>query len=638
MPSTAVPTARYDAGTDPAPVPGSGSVRRRPDARWLLLAVVLLSAVYVFWHLGRGWVPHDEGALSHSAERVLQGELPHRDFDEIYTGGLALLDAVALRVLGPTLWSIRLVLFAVFLCWVPTVHYLASRFVAPVAAAAVTLLAVVWSLPNYPAAMPSWYNLFMATFGLAALFRHMETGHRRWLVAAGLAGGLSFLVKVVGLYYVAGVFLYFVFRAHAQSRAAAGPSPRLGVAYAAFVSFGLLLFVAALTALVRHQLSAAEVMQFVVPGALIAALLVRNEWAAPAGPSRARFAALAELLLPFLAGLVLPIALFLVPYAMSGSLGSFVYGVFVLPTKRFGSVTIPALPLRTMLAVIPLALVAVAAARVRAPARTWQIVAAAVIVAALVAATGSFVPGYRMVWYSARNLLPVLVLAGVVLLARERDAKVAASLHHQRTMLVLAVAALCNLVQFPFAAYIYFCFVAPLVALTVVALWSHARPSSAVIPGALLALFLGFAVFRVNTSTIYGMGIRYAPFHPTTALRVERGGLDVSPSDAVKYGQLVQALRQRARGGYTWASPDCPEIYFLSGLKNPTRTMFELFDDPTNRAARILEALDARGVTAIVLNSAAPYSRPLDDELVQRLEARYTYAANLGNFQLRWRQ
>ncbi|MEM7349697.1 MAG: hypothetical protein AAF657_02750, partial [Acidobacteriota bacterium] len=29
-----------------------------------------------------GWIPHDEGMLGQCAERLLQGELPHRDFDE----------------------------------------------------------------------------------------------------------------------------------------------------------------------------------------------------------------------------------------------------------------------------------------------------------------------------------------------------------------------------------------------------------------------------------------------------------------------------------------------------------------------------------------------------------------------------
>ena len=156
--------------------------------RLVVLSVLGVAAAYVAWHLNRGWVPLDEGSLGHAAQRVLAGEVPHRDFDDVYTGGLAYLNATAFRLLGTTLWSMRLMMFGVFLAWVPSVYYVASRFARPLLAAGITLLAVVWSVPNYPAPMPSWYNLFLATFGIAALLRFLEDGRRHWLVLAGIAG------------------------------------------------------------------------------------------------------------------------------------------------------------------------------------------------------------------------------------------------------------------------------------------------------------------------------------------------------------------------------------------------------------------------------------------------------------------
>ena len=96
-------------------------------------------------------------------------------------------------------------------------------------------------------------------------------------------------------------------------------------------------------------------------------------------------------------------------------------------------------------------------------------------------------------------------------------------------------------------------------------------------------------------------------------------------------------LRARAKGGYTWASPDCPEVYFLSGLKNPTRTLFDFFDDTTGRTPRILEALEKHGVTVIVLNAGPAFSVLPPDDLVAELERRYPYAANVGPFHVRWR-
>jgi len=148
--------------------------------------VWVLGAAVGGHYLTRGWVPHDAGSLAQSAERVLAGELPHRDFDDIYTGGLSFLHALAFRLFGTSLLSLRLVLFAAFLAWLPAVYYVAGRFVAPLAAGLATLTAALWTVPNYSEAVPSWYNLFLAVLGVAALLRHLETGGRRWLVAAGV--------------------------------------------------------------------------------------------------------------------------------------------------------------------------------------------------------------------------------------------------------------------------------------------------------------------------------------------------------------------------------------------------------------------------------------------------------------------
>src|SRR6202043_2747596 len=109
----------------------------------------------------------------------------------------------AFRVFGVNLMSLRICVFLFFLAWLPALYYVLLRFTSPITAGALTLLAIVWSYPNYPAAMPSWYNLFFATFGAAALLRYLEVRSRRWLFIAGLCGGISILIKVIGFYYIA---------------------------------------------------------------------------------------------------------------------------------------------------------------------------------------------------------------------------------------------------------------------------------------------------------------------------------------------------------------------------------------------------------------------------------------------------
>ena len=125
-------------------------------------------------------------------------------YDDIYTGGLAYLHAAFFSIGSHTSSTLRMPLFLFALPWVAALYAIARRFVPPIGAALVVVTAVVWSVPNYPASVPSWFNLFFATFGALALLRGLESGRRRWFVLAGVAGGISFLFKLSGIFYLLG--------------------------------------------------------------------------------------------------------------------------------------------------------------------------------------------------------------------------------------------------------------------------------------------------------------------------------------------------------------------------------------------------------------------------------------------------
>ena len=610
-----------------------------------MLVVLGLAAAYVAWHLDRGWVPLDEGSLSHAAQRVLLGELPHRDFDDVYTGGLAWLNAAAFRALGTTLWSMRLALFAAFVAWVPIVYNIASRFVRPPMAGAVTLLAVAWSVPNYPAPMPSWYNLFLACAGVACLLRFLEREQARWLFAAGLAGGMSFLVKVVGLYFVAGALLFLVFLSHAISqRRYGGTSTSPG--YALFATTTLVLFVGALLAVVRTRLAAPELVQFVLPGAAVATLLIRNEWTLPAGPSHARFGELARLLAPFAIGVALPVAAFLVPYASSRSLGAFAHGVFVLPAKRLGHAAFP-MPFASLAAMLPVVLAVLLALHPTVRRRITgiggrQLRIAAIVAGALLAsilyASGTTGSVYRAVLFALRGLLPVMSIVIVALVARDRDDAPDAIRRRAKLLLLLAVTAVCTLVQFPFTVAIYFCYVAPLVALTALALSTYRRRAVPVVfPALLVAFVTAFAVLRLNGSPLNDMDRQYEAYPEVRPVALERAGLRVPLYQAGQYEAAVRVVREHARGQYIWASPDAPQLYFLAGYRNPTRSLFEFFDDTTGRSERILRTLDQLDVNLVVLNLNPEFSPRISLPLYRELAKRYPNSALVEPYLIKWR-
>jgi hypothetical protein len=636
---------------------GQESAGKRPIAlaarwrtrRWLcLLAVWIASAAYVGARLDRGWFPLDEGTLGHSAERVLHGELPHRDFDDVYTGGLARFDAVVFEVSGTSLLSLRVAMYVVFLLWVPVVYYVATRFANPVAAGVVTLLCVVWSIPTYPAAMPSWYNLFLATFGAAALIRYTETSRRRWLFAAGVAGGLSIVIKIVGLYYVAAALLFLAFVEHqaavSQSRETDGGIP--GRSYAVLVLGGSLAFVAALVWLVRAVPGASKLVQFVLPGALLALTLSLNEWREPGREGVAvRLRRLAAMGAPFVAGLALPILVFAVPYLMTGSAGQLMSGVFIQPAKRLQFTMVAPAPLHTVAAAVAWLLVFIPG-RALDEASGWPariIVAAYAIVLSCLAVLS--VHGgrpYVAVWLVVCYVVPSVVAAGCVMLLAHRPAGADAGTRRAQLWLLLCLTALCSLVQVPYAGPLYILYFAPLAILAVLGVVAAPSGRGASLgPRAALAggffLVYGLTAVAPGHVSIWDGGYREADTFPTVRLHIARTGLVSSPQFAERYEQVVALIDAHSKpGAYAYAAPDCPEVYFLAQRRNPTGILFDFLDDAREHDARVIRTLDERHVTAVAINTFPMFSRPIDAQLADALRTRYPDSAVVDNFIVRW--
>ena len=613
----------------------------------VFLIVWTISAALVIGHMDRGWVPHDEGLIGQTAERVLAGELPHRDFDDVYTGGLAYLNAGAMRVFGVNVRSPRIVLVALFLLCIPALFYAATRFASPLAAGITTLIAVAWSLPNYTASLPSWYNLSFAVLGTAALLRFVDVRSRRWLFLAGVCGGVSFLMKLVGLYFVAAVLLYLVYHeqegdgdASATSVVSAGPARARSVAYPVFVIACLVVFVLALVRLVVGKSGPDYLINFVVPGAAIAAALVYNERAVNQhrGSSRSRFATLARLVTPFLAGVALPILLFLVPYLASDAVGDLVRGVFITPMRRLAFTEMP--PLSWTRGGWTLGVVAVLLIAKRFPQavshRLSALVAIAGVYMVVMAAVSS--PTYRAV-FNAAVLLPIATVIGAAFLVSR--ARTLPSDRRQRLMIVAAVLAMFMLIQFPFAARIYFCYVAPLLALGALAVTSELELPSPTVPAVLAATFLAFAVVRMHPGFVYNIGLGFARYQPLVPLPAPRGGdVRILNGMTADYLELVDVVRSHAGSdsSYIYAAPDAPEVYFLTGLRNPTRTMYDVFDDQEARTPRLLAALRTHDVKVVAINRAPEFSPPVAGELRAALEREYPLATAIGVFEVRWRE
>jgi dolichyl-phosphate-mannose-protein mannosyltransferase len=566
--------------------------------RWLVLvAVMAVAGVYVGLHIGNGWVPADDGVLGESALRVMQGQLPHRDFAEIYTGGLSVIHALAFRVFGVSLMSLRICAFLFFLAWIPAVYYIALRFTSALPAGLVTLVAVAWSFPNYPASMPSWYNLFFATFGAAALLRYLDVRKIRWLFLAGVCGGISILIKVIGAYYIAAVLLFFAFveQNESQSEHSAADAPKSG-AYRAFSASALLLFLTTVIYMFHARLGGGEFYQFVLPSSVLVAVILFAEWSAPSVPTVKRFGSLLRLVIPFVCGVVTPILIFLAPYAGSRALAQFFAGVTSSVIAR--SIGLGVLrPVGIEKSLPALLLIGLLAAAIYSRPFQGKIVGGALatgLAAMLLKAPASagIVSG---VWYSVATLTPLVVLLGAALLLKVKKPDAPTILQRQRLILLISLAAMCSLVQYPFAAPIYLCYALPLTLLAAVAVISTARRQPGIyLLSALAGFYLLFGVIMLVPDHVYELTHRVGPMEE---LHLDRaGGLRIEY--AANFADLIHLLQHHSPNGLMYAGNDCPELYFLSGLKNVTR------DDGGASAEEVLKALQSENLKLVVINES----------------------------------
>jgi hypothetical protein len=600
----------------------------------VLVVVLIVAGIYTGAHIGRGWVPADDGTLSQSALRVMQGQLPHRDFGEIYTGGLSFIHALAFRAFGVNLMSLRICVFLFFLAWLPAVYYIALRFTSAIGAGAITLLAVAWSYPNYPAAMPSWYNLFFATFGAATLLRYLEVRTRRWLLVAGVCGGVSILIKVIGAYYVAGALLFLAFLEQSESSEnnsrenAEKESSKNSWPYRLFSVSALLLFLAILVNVLHKRLGMTELYQFVLPSAVVVGLILLGERSVRAGTGQ-RFRTMFRAVIPFLCGLTGPVIVFLMPYAWSGEVWKFLFGVTSSAVARAVDLgVIRPVGVEKLLFALPL--VGVLAAAMYWDKFQGKVVGTALGIGLIMLALtqpSSMISG---TWWSVAVLTPITVLLGAVMVWTNRKQGERTKVERQQVVLLISLAATCSLVQFPFAAPIYLSYAVPLTLLALVAIVSTGKTQRGTYAlASVVGFYLVFAINSLVPSYIYE--VTYTIGHMDAMQGPRTGGLKIE--GAAFFDDLSRFLREHSPNGLMFAGNDCPELYFLSGLHNVTH------DDGGAAPEEILKAIQSDDLNLVVINDS-PYfpGAVMTPEVRAEVARRFPHAARFGIFLVFWKR
>jgi len=331
-------------------------------------------------------------------------------------------------------------------------------------------------------------------------------------------------------------------------------------------------------------------------------------------------------------GVAIPVALFTLPYLVSGSLAALVHGVIIDPFTRLDVLNFDMRPFGKT--VRGLYLVTLVAVELR-----WGAIRAVKIVTITAGlwfawrSTQSYVV-YQAVWEGARLLLPTTIAIIAFRYAQSRSVGRVDTSDRFAAMTLAAFAALFALNQFPFSANVYFCFVAPLVFLSVMRATPHAA-SRLVGTTALLGTF---AVLSLQPGDIHTLG--YYPAHVDLGHRLgmARGGLRVSAVDSAQYA-TVQALVVAHRDGRPiFAGPGIPEIPFLAGPPYYGHYVFHFLPYDRRDTTDVSGKLSADSAAMLIWNLHPAFGEPVSPSVKAWYDARFPHAARVGEgLEVRWR-
>jgi len=508
-----------------------------------------------------------------------------------------------------------------------------------------TFLCVSWSVPNYFSSAASWYILYLSTFGTLAALRYLDTSRTSWLLLAGFFGGLGLLVKVVALYYIAAVGLFIIYHAQSQPCRRSPSVDRvslIAITSGIAIAFGSLVFL-----LLRSNLRGTEVIYFLLPALTLCGLLIWNEYLFAADTIRTRIRTMVMPTLAFGLGIGIPVAVFSAFFWLNGGLHELYEETFILPLRRLEkSLVIPLPPIDCFLAAALLGvLLGLGFFHVHLPkAVTIYIflVLTAFLIFILLAAGehASDLRGrevslwYRLTWQSMHFVLPAVVLCSCWLLAVPSLRSRLTDNRRSELFLIVAMAALLGLNQYPYSVEFYFCYNAPWVILAILNLVVSQHPGPRWFHGVVLAFYLAFALCWLNTTgDIYQFGHLHS-IPRMARLNMPRARLWVPEHEAYMYDTLVDVIQAcTAADSYIYAAHDCPEVYFLSERQSITRQAYGSYlHANADEANQIMKSIREKKVPLVVLRVTPIHSSPLAAELIAALRLEFPEAMVIGRF------
>ena len=590
------------------------------------LVTVLVTGAVLFFVIPNQMIVHDEGQYAEGAVRILRGELPHRDFHEMYTGLLSFAHAGVFLALGKKLVHLRhfMILLGLPACW--AAFDIGVRLTGRLVFSSILGFAAIYlSAGVIHAPMANCYMVFLAIFCLWTLVRASSSGRYYWFLILGIILGLALCAKITGIYLVAAVGL-----AVACSVAKSNGQAKI---FTANLIWQFTLFSLAAIApivLLRSNLTVDSVAFFAAPIWIssFAIFLFRVEvsW---------------EVLKRYVcvgAGLLGVCLIFLSPWWIEGAIPELAFGVFELPKLRLTSISAsyPVPPLIGLtgfyLMLFPLACF------LPAGNLQWQryLQMFAVIGVAICLLVGliddqltKLLSFQSQISLNGWRWLPLgISICSTYFVYRNKSGD---SLESRQMFFATSLSAFFNLHQFPYANPLYQYFCLPLILLSLVVIVTHkvgTGRNATFLPTCAIVALICFCMLRYGIDGIWG---QYIPTVKTR--RVSISGINTTPEIAGVYIRIRKLANDVLSDSQTiLAGPDCPEIYFFTGRKNPTPYMYDIFVTDNSYEEKLFQLSESDEIGMVIFNMAPEFSERWRVELFNRMRHEYSYYEDVGPF------
>ena len=582
-----IPASRSSFPQSAAP-PGRALIANRTYRKAAAFLAVVCFAVWVqLTFYDQFWWPPDDGAYAHVAQRILAGEVLNRDIQDLHAGYINFTNALALSLFGPKLVAMRYPLALLGVVEACIVFFLLlprGTLVATAGAAAMTALGFIQFLN--PTA--HWYALFLFIVLLGTLTAMPRESRWRLELVGFLLATIFLYRQLTGVLVAIGVLTYLLCEP-AGSRS--GFRNRLlARTVLAIMGVGLLGYLIG-----KADWGAAALFGF-GPMALII-------WVAVYGADDNRGAArtVGKLGLGAFVGLI-PLVIY---HWTTGSLGAWIDDAFL------AAFALTELPFFSDARYARLLLIAIAVTSGSPEPWAWA---------------------SSLFWIAVLLLAPITAFLTMRALASERQTGAARG--HLLPFLTsfYALAA----VHFQIPVYLMYTAASSLIGL----LWfatprSYSKPILLGLAAFLVAAGLYFQagqpMTRGYSGTVSGTRVPAVAVPDAPAI-----GLRVPADDAARYRDLLRLIEnETAPNAFILALPVNPELYFLSGRRNPTR-FFNAALGMRNESEfqAVLETLRRNPPQLVFFQPNDKYNTVYVHRLVELVRGRYEMLPARGGFEI----